>query len=175
MLKGVVVDVEAEEWRRRMWTRWSALLPKKIYEEPESCGSAANFLLGEEMEGDSTGRMEVEAGAHPLKINDSNKFHLFPSIASPPAVNHDQADDLSCCPYHNCRHHHCLCHHHCRHCCCCCPHHHHHWSSSLSLSSLSSPLSLLLSSLSSSSLLSSLSLLSSWSWSWSWSWLWSWS
>jgi len=46
------------------------------------------------MEGDSTGRIEVEAGAHPLKINDSNKYHLFPSIASPPAVNHDQADDI---------------------------------------------------------------------------------
>ncbi len=59
-------------WRRRPWTCWLALLAKK-YEEPALCGSAANFLLGEEMEGDSTGRMEVEAGANPLKINDSNK------------------------------------------------------------------------------------------------------
>ena len=47
------------------------------------------------MEGDLTGRMEVEAGAHPLKINDSNKCHcLFSSIASPPAVNHEQADNI---------------------------------------------------------------------------------
>ncbi len=71
---------------RRCW--------QKNNEELESCGSAADFLLGEEMEGDSTGRMEVEAGAHPLKINDCNKCHLFPSIASPPAFNHDQADEL---------------------------------------------------------------------------------
>jgi hypothetical protein len=42
------------------------------------------------MEGDTSGREEVEAGgAHSLKINDSNKCHdsLLPSIASPkPAV-----------------------------------------------------------------------------------------
>ena len=81
--------------------RWSPQTPPMTQspqhfhdEEPESCGSAANFLLGKEMEGDLTGRMEVEAGAHPLKINDSNKCHLFLSIASPPAVNHDQADDI---------------------------------------------------------------------------------
>ena len=28
------------------------------------------------------------------KNNDSNKCHLFPSIASPPAVNHDHSDDI---------------------------------------------------------------------------------
>ncbi len=35
----------------------------KKYEEPESCGSAANFLLGVEMEGDPPGRMKVEGDA----------------------------------------------------------------------------------------------------------------
>jgi len=34
-------------------------VPKK-YEESESCGSAANFLLGIEMERDPPGREEVE-------------------------------------------------------------------------------------------------------------------
>ena len=34
-------------------------VPKK-YEEPESCGSAADFLLGVEMERDLPGREEVE-------------------------------------------------------------------------------------------------------------------
>jgi hypothetical protein len=47
----------------------------KKYEEPESCGSAAEFLLGEEMEGDPSGREELEAAA--MKINDSNKVNAF--------------------------------------------------------------------------------------------------
>ena len=95
MLKGVVVDVEAEELEEEAVDSPVGAVGKKIYEEPKSCGSAADFLLHEEMEGDPTGRMDVEAGTHPLKINDSNKCHcLFPSIASPPAVNHDQADDI---------------------------------------------------------------------------------
>jgi hypothetical protein len=36
---------------------------KKNYEEPGPRGSAADFLLGEEMEGDPPGREEVEAAA----------------------------------------------------------------------------------------------------------------
>jgi hypothetical protein len=72
------------------------------YEEPELCGSAADFFLGEKMEGDTSGREDVEAGgSQSLKINDSNKCHcLLPSIASPrPAVNHhDQADDINASP-----------------------------------------------------------------------------
>jgi hypothetical protein len=36
---------------------------KKNYEEPGPRGSAADFLLGEEMEGDPSGREEVEAAA----------------------------------------------------------------------------------------------------------------
>ncbi len=35
----------------------------KNYEEPGPRGSAADFLLGEEMEGDSPGREEVEGDA----------------------------------------------------------------------------------------------------------------
>ena len=37
---------------------------QKNYEEPESCGSAADFLLGMEMEEDLLGREEVEGGSH---------------------------------------------------------------------------------------------------------------
>ena len=68
------------------------------YEEPELCGSAANFFLGEKKEGDTSCREDVEAGGSQTCINDSNKCHcLLPSIASPrPAVNHhDQADKSS--------------------------------------------------------------------------------
>jgi hypothetical protein len=48
---------------------------QKNYEEPGPRGSAADFLLGEEMEGDPLGREEVEAAA--IEINDSNKCHAF--------------------------------------------------------------------------------------------------
>jgi len=68
LLKGVVVDVEAEEIEEEAVDSSVGVVGKKNYEELESCRSAANFLLDEEMEGDSTGRMEVEAGAHPLKL-----------------------------------------------------------------------------------------------------------
>jgi len=72
----------------------------KKYEEPGPCGSAGIFLLGEQTEGDTSGREEVEAGSLSLEINDSNKCHcLLPSIASPPAVsNHHQADDINASP-----------------------------------------------------------------------------
>jgi len=63
LLKGVVVDVEAEEMEEEAVDLSFGIVGKKNYEEPESCGSAADFLLGEEMEGDSTGKMEVEVGA----------------------------------------------------------------------------------------------------------------
>jgi len=76
LLKGVVVDVEAKEMEEEAVDLSVGVVGKKNYEEPESCGSAADFLLGEKMEGDLTGRMEVEAGAHSLQINDSNKCHL---------------------------------------------------------------------------------------------------
>ncbi len=44
---------------------------QKNYEEPGPRRSVADFLLGEEMEGDLSGREEVEVAA--MKINDSNK------------------------------------------------------------------------------------------------------
>jgi len=88
-------------WRLRRWrasmTCRSALFAKKKYDELESCGSAADFLLGMEMEEDLLGREEVEGGSHDVffKINDSNKCHcLSPPIESPPAVNHDQAEAI---------------------------------------------------------------------------------
>ena len=56
----------------------SALFAKKKYDELESCGSAADFLLGMEMERDPPGREEV-GGSHDviLKFNDSNKCHCL--------------------------------------------------------------------------------------------------
>ena len=44
----------------------------KNYEEPGPCGSAANFLLGEEMEGDLPGREEVEGDALMVVFDNSN-------------------------------------------------------------------------------------------------------
>ena len=60
MLKGVVVDVEAEEMEEEAVDSSVGVVGKKNYEEPESCGSAADFLLGVEMERDPPGREEVE-------------------------------------------------------------------------------------------------------------------
>jgi hypothetical protein len=57
------VEVEAEEVAE------DAGVGQKNYEEPGPRGSAADFLLGEEMEGDPSGREEVEAAA--IKINDN--------------------------------------------------------------------------------------------------------
>jgi len=82
LLKGVVVDVEAEEMEEEAVDLLVGVVGKKKYEEPESCGSAADLSLGEEMEGDSTGRMEVEAGAHPLKIVSSSRISLDFTVSS---------------------------------------------------------------------------------------------
>lgn len=57
MIEGVEVEVEAEEVAEDVG------VGQKHYEEPGPCGSAADFLLGEEMEGDPSGREEVEAAA----------------------------------------------------------------------------------------------------------------
>ncbi len=59
MIKGGQVEVEAEEVEEVVGVDSSVGVPKK-YEEPESCGSAADFLLGIEMESDLPGREEVE-------------------------------------------------------------------------------------------------------------------
>ncbi len=53
------VEMEAEEVEGL-----GDLSCQKNYEEPESCGSAADFLLGMEMEEDLLGREEVEGGSH---------------------------------------------------------------------------------------------------------------
>jgi hypothetical protein len=61
LIKGVEVEVEAEEVAEDVG------VGQKNYEEPGPCGSAADFLLGEEMEGDPSGREEVQrAGLHSL-------------------------------------------------------------------------------------------------------------
>ncbi len=51
------VEVEAEEVAEDVG------VGQKNYEEPGPGGSTADFLLGEEMEGDPPGREEVEAAA----------------------------------------------------------------------------------------------------------------
>ncbi len=50
MIEGVEVEVEAEEVAEDVG------VGQKQYEEPGPRGSAADFLLGEEMEGDPSGR-----------------------------------------------------------------------------------------------------------------------
>jgi hypothetical protein len=57
LIEGVEVEVEAEEVVEEVG------VGQKHYEEPGPRGSAADFLLGEEMEGDPSGREEVEAAA----------------------------------------------------------------------------------------------------------------
>jgi len=51
LIEGGQVEVEAEEVEEVVRVDLSVGVPKK-YEEPESCGSAADFLLGVEMERD---------------------------------------------------------------------------------------------------------------------------
>ena len=60
----------------------------KKYEEPGPRGSAAEFLLGEEMEGDPSGREEVEAAA--IKINDSNNCQCFSSSIVSTTADNDE-------------------------------------------------------------------------------------
>jgi hypothetical protein len=59
LIKGGQVEVKAEEVEEVVGVDLSVGVPKK-YEEPESCGSPADFLLGVEMEIDPPGREEVE-------------------------------------------------------------------------------------------------------------------
>jgi len=78
----------------------SVCIACKNYEEPGPHRSVANFLLGEEMEGDSPGREEVEGDALMAvsaesfyTSNDSNKCQFSSPIdVAPPAVNHHQVD-----------------------------------------------------------------------------------
>jgi len=95
LIKGGQVDVLAEEVEEDVGVDLSAGVVCKKYEEPESCGSAADFLLGVEMEGDPTGRMDVEGGALMavetdlfLNTNDSNKCQCpSPIVESTTAVD----------------------------------------------------------------------------------------
>ena len=66
------VDMQAEEVEEHVGVDLSVgVVGKKNYEEPE-CGSAANFLLGVEIEGDPPGRMEVEAGGAQCRLTGGN-------------------------------------------------------------------------------------------------------
>ena len=90
------MDLLAEEVEEDVGVGLSVGVVCKKYEEPESCGSAADFLLGEEMKGDSPGREEVEGVALMAFFyhsNDSNKC-LFssPIDVSPRTVNDPQVD-----------------------------------------------------------------------------------
>ncbi len=75
-------------WRRRWWRRSEEVaeyvgVGKKNYEEPGPHGSAGDFLLDEEMEGDPPGREVVEVGGIDvlLEINDSNNTTKWCGIA----------------------------------------------------------------------------------------------
>ena len=77
----------AEEVEEDVGVDLSVGIVNKKYAELESCGSAANFLLGVEMEGDTLGRMEVEGDALIVvetdlyfNANDSNTCQCPPRI-----------------------------------------------------------------------------------------------
>jgi hypothetical protein len=97
LIEGGQVDVSAEGVEEDIGV---VGVDCQKYEEPRPCGSAGVFLLGEQTEGDTSGREEVEACSLSLEINDSNVCHfLLPSIASPTAGNnHHQADDINASP-----------------------------------------------------------------------------
>ena len=72
MLEGGQVDMQAEEVEEHVGVDLSVgVVGKNNYEEPE-CGSAADFLLGVEIEGDPPGRMEVEAGGAQCRLTGGN-------------------------------------------------------------------------------------------------------
>jgi hypothetical protein len=75
LIKGVEVEVEAEEVVEDVG------VCQKNYEELGPRGSAADSLLGEEIEGDPSGREEVQrAGLHSLPQRTNHPpFHAQPS------------------------------------------------------------------------------------------------
>ncbi len=96
MIEGWQVEVEAEEVEEVVGVDLSVEVPK-IYEEPESCGSAADFLLGVEMERDPLGREEVEvdvlmAVETDLLFNHNDSTKCQSSYTATSAVNDDQVD-----------------------------------------------------------------------------------
>ena len=91
------MDVSAEGVEEVVGVDLSVGVVCQKYEELESCGSAANFLLGVEMVGDLPGRMEVEGDALMavetdlfFNDNDSNSdvVHILADC-----VNDDQVDE----------------------------------------------------------------------------------
>ena len=100
MIEGGQVEVEAEEVEEVVGVDLSVGVPKK-YEEPESCGSPADFLLGVEMERDPPGREEVEvdvlmAVETDLLFNHNDSTKCQSSYPATSAVNDDQVDLASC-------------------------------------------------------------------------------
>jgi hypothetical protein len=90
------VEVEAEEVEEVVGVDLSVGVPKK-YKEPESCGSAADFLLGVEMERDPLGREEVEvdilmAVETDLLSNHNDSTKCQSSSPATSTVNDDQVD-----------------------------------------------------------------------------------
>ncbi len=87
MIEGVEVEVEAEEVAEDVG------VGQNNYEEPGPRGSAADFLLGEEMEGDPSGREELEAAA-------INKPHIHPNTIRSSQEQHRCSHNLWCICYH---------------------------------------------------------------------------
>ncbi len=93
------MDVLAEEMEEDVGVDLLVGVVCKKYEEPESCGSAGDFLLGEEIEGEQPGREEVVGDAlmaaetdFSFNFNGSNKCQLTSLIDVAP-VNDDQVND----------------------------------------------------------------------------------
>ncbi len=63
MIEGGQVDVLAEEMEEDVGVDLSVGVCFQKYEEPGPCGSAGDFLLGEEIEGEQPGREEVVGDA----------------------------------------------------------------------------------------------------------------
>ncbi len=72
------MDVLAEEVEEDVGVDLSAGNVCQKYEEPESCESAANFLLGEEIDGEQSGREEVERDA--LMAAETDSFLILMAV-----------------------------------------------------------------------------------------------
>ncbi len=95
MLEGGQVDMQAEEVQEDVGVDLSVGVCCKNYDEPGRCGSAADFLLGEEMEGDPAGT-DLSAEDLLIDIIDSNKCQCPPPIVeSTSVVNQDQVDEVN--------------------------------------------------------------------------------
>ena len=66
------MDVSTEEVEEVIRVDLSVGVVCQKYEEPGPCGSAGDFLLGSEMEGDSLGREEAKGDASLTAFYNSN-------------------------------------------------------------------------------------------------------